>query len=123
MSKSLGTVHAVVAICLSIVQIDAACGHCEDGQNYIYWACDLHHAPPCSTGEKCLWETLPPGIYINARCVHTYVDANNCVVAYWEGTTTSRWGVCTPDCSCILYGDPWEDHGGGNMCYTPDSCT
>ncbi len=122
--KTVACIQVIAAICLSMAQVNAfaECGHCEGGENYIYWACDINHGPPCSTSETCLWESLPPGVYFNAHCVYTYVDAYNCKVDWWSGFTTSRNGVCQSDCSCILYGDPFEDHGTGIMCFTPDSC-
>lgn len=119
-----GCIQMFAAICLSMAPIKALadCGHCEGEYNYIYWACDIHHGPPCSTSETCLWEGLPPGIYWMTTCSFNYVEITDCKVNWWSGNTTSRRGVCVSDCSCILYGDPFEDHGSGTMCIQSGSC-
>ncbi len=122
--KLAACIRVVAAICISPLNVLAACGHCEGGQNYIYWACDINHGPPCSSAEACLWESLPAGVYFDSQCLFTYVDAYHCNNEWWVGFTTSRRGVCQSDCSCIFYSDPFEDHGEGTMCLNLDeSCT
>jgi len=114
----------IISFCLllSIFSLQGECGHCT-GNNYIYYACDTNHGPPCSGADYCLWEALPPGIYHGGTCINTYVDAFHCNNdPWWVGVTTSRHGLCQTDCSCILYGEPFEDHGGGTMCITGEIC-
>lgn len=106
----------------------ANCGHCL-GPGYVYWDCALLNDPPCpefpETGE-CLWESLPPGIYNNAGgegCQYTYVDIMLCYTYYYTGDTTSRYGACETGCSCVLYGDWFEDHITSlPACNTESSC-
>jgi hypothetical protein len=118
--------HVCGVFALYAVVTNTGCGH-PTGVNYIFYPCDERHGPPCSSSEdSCQFEWLPPGIYWGGTCQNTSVDAYDCLMnSKWYGITTTQKGRCLADCSCLLGldGPPFEDSGGGAMCYLGDLCT
>jgi hypothetical protein len=102
---------------------DGPCGSCghPTGYNYITYNCDI----VIPRDSYCLIEYLPPGYYSTqwGSCEYTCVDIYSCEPTTYSGPTTSRFGECQPDESCLIDQPPFQDNmGTADVDLVGDSC-
>ena len=103
----------VIIVCFGAYldkDVTADCGHCQGGDNVLYYPCDGWGVPCYAQPLTCILEWLPAGYYQGGSCVTDYVSIYPCTNDTYTGPTTSRRGTCQSDCSCIVWGPPYEDH-------------